>query len=132
MNAVAFVQPLLLLGLIALPILWLILRAVPPAAKRLRFAAVMLLLGLTDETRQADRTPWWLLMLRIVALGAAIIGFAGPVLNPTPQTPGSGSAFWWFWTGAGQMPPTGGKGRKRRRRFWPRRGARGGWWPWCN
>ncbi len=88
--ALTFTQPLLLVGLIALPVLWLILRAIPPAAKRRRFAAVMLLLGLTDDQRQADRTPWWLLVLRIVAVAAAVVGFAGPVLNPTPARPGSG------------------------------------------
>ncbi len=89
-SALSFGQPLLLLALIGLPILWLILRAIPPAAKRLRFAAVLLLLGLKDDTRQADRTPWWLLALRIIAIGAAIIGFAGPVLNPSPAAPGTG------------------------------------------
>ena len=85
-----FTQPYLLTALVALPVLWLILRAIPPAAKRLRFAAVMLLLGLKDDTRQADRTPWWLLLLRIVAVAAAITGFAGPVLNPPPADPGTG------------------------------------------
>ena len=48
-SALSFGQPLLLLALIGLPILWLILRAIPPAAKRLRFAAVLLLLGLKDK-----------------------------------------------------------------------------------
>ncbi len=89
-SALTFAQPLLLLALAGLPILWLILRAIPPAAKRLRFAAVMLLLGLKDEERQADRTPWWLLALRIVAVGAAIVGFAGPTFNPAPATLGGG------------------------------------------
>ena len=50
-SALSFGQPLLLLALIGLPILWLILRAIPPAAKRLRFAAVLLLLGLKDEKK---------------------------------------------------------------------------------
>lgn len=90
LAALSFAQPLLLWALIILPILWLILRAIPPAAKRLRFAAVMLLLGLKDETRQSDRTPWWLLLLRVAAIGAAIIGFAGPIVNPSPATPGNG------------------------------------------
>lgn len=90
LAALTFTQPYLLVALIALPVLWLILRAIPPAAKRRRFAAVMLLLGLSDDERQADRTPWWLLVLRLVAVAAAILGFAGPVLNPAPATPGTG------------------------------------------
>lgn len=78
---IGFVSPFLLLGLLALPILWFLLRAAPPAPIRRRFPAVVLLLGLTDEPT-ASRTPWWLLLLRMAALAAAIIGFAGPVLNP--------------------------------------------------
>ncbi|MDZ4310121.1 MAG: DUF4159 domain-containing protein [Cypionkella sp.] len=90
MSALAFTAPWLLWGLIALPILWLLLRAIPPAPIRRRFPAVALLLGLVDEDRQADKTPWWLLLLRALAVTAAIIGFAGPVLNPENRAPGSG------------------------------------------
>jgi hypothetical protein len=88
--ALSFAFPGLLLGLIGLPILWLLLRAIPPAPLRRRFPAVALMLGLADEDRQADKTPWWLLMLRAVAVGAAILGFAGPILNPSPSAPGNG------------------------------------------
>ncbi len=78
----SFAAPMLLLGLLALPILWLILRAVPPAPLRRRFPAVVLMLGLTDSARLAARTPWWLLLLRALAVAAAIIGFAGPARAP--------------------------------------------------
>lgn len=86
----AFTTPLLLLALLALPILWWILRAVPPAPIRRRFPGVALLLGLRDDESQTDKTPWWLLALRIAALAAVIIGFAGPVLNPQPVREGDG------------------------------------------
>ena len=89
-GALAFTAPWLLLGLIALPILWLLLRAVPPAPIVRRFPGVALLLGLTDEERQADKTPWWLLLLRALAVAAAIVGFAGPVFNPDHRSPGTG------------------------------------------
>ena len=79
---VGFSAPLLLIGLLALPVLWILLRAVPPAATRRRFAGVALLLGLADKTQQADKTPWWLLVLRMTALAGVIVAFAGPVLNP--------------------------------------------------
>ncbi|MFV0360652.1 DUF4159 domain-containing protein [Tropicimonas sp.] len=88
-GPVAFTSPLLLLGLLTLPVLWLLLRAVPPAPIRRRFPGVALLLGLRDEETQAHRTPWWLLLIRMLAVAAMIAGFAGPVLNP--QTPGTGS-----------------------------------------
>ena len=89
-GPVAFAAPWLLLGLIALPILWLLLRAIPPAPIKRRFPGVALLLGLTDEVREADKTPWWLLLLRALAVAAAIIGFAGPVLNPDVKIDGTG------------------------------------------
>ncbi|NCU20573.1 LytTR family transcriptional regulator, partial [Candidatus Falkowbacteria bacterium] len=90
LGALGFASPALLWGLLALPILWVLLRAVPPAPIRRLFPGVALLLGLADETQQADRTPWWLLLLRMAALAAAIIGFAGPVLNPEVKTRGAG------------------------------------------
>ncbi|MFT3690264.1 DUF4159 domain-containing protein [Paenirhodobacter sp.] len=87
---IGFAAPWLLLGLVALPVLWFILRAVPPAPVRRRFPGVALLLGLADEAVQAERTPWWLMALRMLAVAAAIIGFAGPVLNPQPVAVGQG------------------------------------------
>ena len=89
-GPIGFTAPWLLLALIALPVLWLLLRAVPPAPIRRRFPGVALLLGLTDETTQTDKTPWWLLLLRMLAVGAAIVAFAGPVLNPKTSPAGSG------------------------------------------
>ena len=89
-GPIGFASPLLLLGLIALPILWILLRAVPPAPIRRRFPGVALLLGLNDDDSQSDRTPWWLLLLRLLAVAAIIIGFAGPVLNPQAERTGDG------------------------------------------
>jgi len=90
LGPIAFATPWLLLGLIILPILWLLLRAVPPAPIRRRFPGVALLLGLTDADSQTDRTPWWLLLLRLAAVAALITAFAGPILNPDDDTPGTG------------------------------------------
>lgn len=89
-GPIGFTAPWLLLGLVALPILWLLLRAVPPAPTRRRFPGVALLLGLTDDQTQSDRTPWWLLLLRILAVAAVILAFAGPVLNPQEDRAGTG------------------------------------------
>ena len=80
-----FIQPLLLIGLLSLPILWWLLRATPPSPMRSRFPPVVLLFGLRDEETTPDRTPWWLLLLRMLALAAVIVGFAGPVKDPDSQ-----------------------------------------------
>jgi hypothetical protein len=89
-GPIGFTSPWLLVALAALPILWLLLRAVPPAPIRRRFPGVALLLGLKDEENETDKTPWWLLLLRALAIAAAIIGFAGPILNPKPERTGTG------------------------------------------
>ncbi len=90
LGPIGFIAPWLLLGLVALPILWVFLRAVPPAPIKRRFPGVALLLGLTDDEVHADKTPWWLMLLRVLALAAVIIGFSGPVLNPKDEVMGSG------------------------------------------
>ncbi|MGR3805935.1 DUF4159 domain-containing protein [Marinibacterium profundimaris] len=87
---IGFSAPWLLLALLALPVLWIILRAVPPAPIRRRFPGVALLLGLSDEDTVTDRTPWWLLLLRVLAVAAVIVGLAGPVLNPQRDAGGRG------------------------------------------
>jgi hypothetical protein len=84
-GALGFANPLLLSALIALPVLWWLLRAIPPSPKLEIFAGVRLLFGLEDPEREAAKTPWWLLLLRVLALAAVIIGFAGPVLNPSTR-----------------------------------------------
>lgn len=103
LGPIGFTAPLLLIGLIALPILWVLLRAVPPAPVQRRFPGVALLLGLKDTESQSDRTPWWLLLLRLLAVAAVIIGFAGPVLNPQQAREGRGDlviAIDGTWAGA--------------------------------
>ncbi|MBC7675950.1 MAG: DUF4159 domain-containing protein [Rhodoferax sp.] len=90
LGPLGFISPWLLLGLMGLPILWLLLRAVPPAPIKRLFPGVALLLGLTDETPETDKTPWWLLLLRMLAVGGAIVAFAGPVVNPQTRDPGTG------------------------------------------
>ena len=87
MGAIGFMSPIVLIGLLALPIVWWLLRAVPPAAVKRRFPAVSLLLGLQDKEITPIKTPWWLLVLRTLALTAIIVGFSGPILNPNSTLP---------------------------------------------
>ena len=89
-GSLAFLNPWLLLALLTLPALWYILRATPPAPARIRFPGVRLLLGLEDPEKTPDRTPWWLLLLRMAIAAAAILAFADPVLNPKEGLKGDG------------------------------------------
>ncbi|MEM8627043.1 MAG: BatA domain-containing protein, partial [Pseudomonadota bacterium] len=82
LGGLTFLNPLLLAGLASLPLLWWLLRAVPPAPKTVEFPATELLRDLDDTERNAARTPWWLTLLRLLAAAAVIMALANPVLRP--------------------------------------------------
>ncbi|WP_299372040.1 DUF4159 domain-containing protein [uncultured Tateyamaria sp.] len=107
-GPIGFAAPWLLLALLALPILWFILRAIPPAPIRRRFPGVALLLGLQDDEAVSDRTPWWLLLLRMLAVAAMILGLSGPVLNPEDSADAGDGPLLIVadgsWAGAGRWP----------------------------
>ena len=86
----AFAAPLVLAGLLALPALYLLLRATPPAPRRQVFPALRLLRDLPAGERTPARMPLWLLLLRLLAAALVIIGFAGPEIVPPKLLPGSG------------------------------------------
>jgi hypothetical protein len=90
LGFLAFAQPWLLLALAGLPVLWLLLRLTPPAPRRLAFPAVRLLAGLKVPEETPARTPWWLLLLRLLIAALIILGLAQPLLNPAAQLSGSG------------------------------------------
>ena len=77
-----FAQPLLLLGLLALPILWWLLRLVPPRPRRIDFPPTRLLFAISPKEETPARTPWWLTLLRLTLAGLVIIAAAGPLWNP--------------------------------------------------
>ena len=77
-----FVAPLTLLGLIALPIIWYILRATPPAPKLAQLPSLRLLDDVDPKEETPARTPWWILLLRIGAAVLAIFGLAQPIYAP--------------------------------------------------
>jgi hypothetical protein len=78
---ISFAAPLVLAGLIALPVIWYLLRVTPPPAKRVSFFGLRFLLGLKTDEDTPSKTPWWLLALRLCVAGLAILALSGPVLN---------------------------------------------------
>ncbi|WEF23090.1 DUF4159 domain-containing protein [Paracoccus sp. S3-43] len=82
LGPIGFAAPWVLTALLALPVLWVILRAMPPAPRQVAFPGVALLRGLVDRVPIARRTPWWLLLLRLAAVAAMILAFAGPSWKP--------------------------------------------------
>lgn len=90
LNSLSFASPLVLLALIALPALWLLLRATPPQPRRVRFPAVIILRELKNAEETPDRTPWWLLLMRLAIAALAILALSGPVLNAPKAIDASG------------------------------------------
>ena len=50
-----------------------------------------LLIGLSPTAETPARTPWWLLLLRMLAAGLVIVALAGPVLDAGGTLPGTGT-----------------------------------------
>jgi hypothetical protein len=81
-----FAQPLVLLGLLSLPILWWLLRLVPPRPRRIHFPPTRLLFEIAPKEETPARTPWWLTLLRLTLAALVIIAAAGPLWNPPMAT----------------------------------------------
>lgn len=89
-GTIAFAAPWALSALVGLPILWWLLRVTPPAPRELRFPAIRLLFGLPQDEQTPARTPFWLILLRMIIATLVIVALAQPILNPTNQFPASG------------------------------------------
>ncbi len=81
-----FAQPLVLLGLLSLPVLWWLLRLIPPQPKRIGFPPTRLLFDIHPREEQPRRTPWWLTLLRLTLAALVIFAAAGPLWNPPVAT----------------------------------------------
>ncbi len=82
MGPVLFASPWLLTALAALPLLWWLLRLVPPAPRFMPFPAIRLLFGLRGEETVPRAAPWWLVFLRLGLVTLLIVAAARPILNP--------------------------------------------------
>jgi len=81
-----FAQPLVLLGLFSLPVLWWLLRLIPPSPRRVDFPPARLLFDIVPKEETPARTPWWLTLLRLTLATLLIIAAAGPLWNPPLAT----------------------------------------------
>jgi hypothetical protein len=89
-GPIGFVLPWLLLALPVLPVLWWLLRVTPPSPRRQTFPALRLLRDMPAPEQTPSRTPWWLLLLRVMAAALIVLGLARPVWGPGAATGGNG------------------------------------------
>ncbi len=73
-----------------LPVLWWLLKVTPPQPRRIAFPPLRLLLGLKNDEQTPAHTPWWLLLLRLIAAALLIAALSDPLLGRAPQISGNG------------------------------------------
>ncbi len=81
-----FAQPMVLLALLSLPVLWWLLRLIPPQPRRINFPPTRLLFDISPKEETPQRTPWWLTLIRLTCAALVIIAAAGPLWNPPVAT----------------------------------------------
>jgi hypothetical protein len=81
-----FAEPLVLVGLLTLPVLWWLLRLIPPRPRRIDFPPTRLLLEIAPKEETPARTPWWLTLMRLALAALVILAAAGPLWHPPLAT----------------------------------------------
>jgi hypothetical protein len=81
-----FAEPLVLIGLLTLPVLWWLLRLIPPRPRRIDFPPTRLLLEIAPREETPARTPWWLTLMRLGLAALVIVAAAGPLWHPPLAT----------------------------------------------
>ena len=82
LGQLVFLNPWILTGLLALPVLWFLLRVFPPLPRMVHLSSAWLLDGLIPEQQTTSKTPWWILLLRTVIAALILLALAQPVINP--------------------------------------------------
>lgn len=90
LESLVFATPWILTALLALPVLWWLLRITPPSPQLMRFPAVRLLFGLQSKEETPDASPLWLIILRLLAATLLILALAHPLFNPGAPLSGQG------------------------------------------
>ena len=78
---VTFLAPLVLLGLLTLPIVWWILRISPPTPRGQIFPPLRILEGVRSEEETPSGTPLWLLLFRLFMVALVAFGLAQPIIK---------------------------------------------------
>jgi hypothetical protein len=85
LGVLAFLNPWLLGALATLPIIYWLLRTVPPRPRQVAFPPTRILVGLENQEKTPAKSPWWLTLIRLLAATFIILALAEPVLNPSRE-----------------------------------------------
>ncbi|TDH34394.1 DUF4159 domain-containing protein [Pseudohoeflea suaedae] len=82
----AFGAPAILFGLVALPVIWWLLRLTPPRPQAEPFAPLAILARVLKPEETPSHSPWWLTALRLLVAALIILALSEPILNPRDKT----------------------------------------------
>ena len=106
-GPISFVAPWALAAAAVLPLLWWLLRVMPPAPLRVAFPPVRLLMALVSREETSAKSPLWLLLLRMALAVVVILAAAHPLLNATTRILGQGPVVMIIddgWAAAANWP----------------------------
>ena len=89
LQALTFTTPVALAAFLLLPVIWWLLRFTPPRPQTINFPPLRLLLELVSKQEQPDKTPWWLMLLRLMIAALVILGVSHPLYAPGQTATGS-------------------------------------------
>jgi len=92
--ALGFGAPLALLGLLALPAIWWLVRHTPPRPTRIDFPPTALMRDLVTPDETPAKSPWWLLALRLGLAALLIAALAEPWWHPDGGGDDRDGPFW--------------------------------------
>ena len=93
LGSLSFTAPWALIGFVALPLIWWLLRLRPPAPVRVVFPPIVLLRRLIRRQESSARAPPWLLVLRFFVAAMFISALAHPLINAETQLVGPGPLY---------------------------------------
>ncbi|QPC91231.1 DUF4159 domain-containing protein [Mesorhizobium sp. INR15] len=91
--ALSFGAPMVLWGLLALPVIWWLLRLTPPKPQAEIFPPLKILARVLKREETPQQSPWWLTLLRLLMAALIVAALAEPVFNPREKLPAEGAAL---------------------------------------
>jgi hypothetical protein len=92
MSLLSFGAPMVLMGLLALPVIWWLLRLTPPKPQTEVFPPLRILLRVLKKEETPHQSPWWLTLLRLLMAALIVFALAEPVFNPRERLETGGQA----------------------------------------
>lgn len=88
----SFGFPAILFGMLALPLIWWLLRLTPPKPRQELFPPLRILMRIARKEETPHQSPWWLTLLRLLMAALVILALSEPVWNQRESTATQGEA----------------------------------------